>query len=152
MLPGANYSDPEFSWKYAVAPSAIGFQTSQALGSDYENDLFVGASRTNLHGGYLFRFELDTARTGIVASDPGLADLVADNVMKFDGTESESLLFGTGFGTVTDIQTAPNGNLFVLSLTDGAIYEISARAVPAPGVLALLALGAMALVASARRR
>jgi hypothetical protein len=43
---------------------------------------------------------------------------------KFDITESESLLFGTGFGVGTDIQTGPNGNLYVVSLTSGAIYEI----------------------------
>lgn len=34
------------------------------------------------------------------------------------------LLFGTNFGVATDIQTGPNGNLFVLSLSNGAVYEI----------------------------
>jgi hypothetical protein len=47
------------------------------------------------------------------------------NAAKFDATESESLRFGTGFGVGTDIQTGPNGNLFVVSLSNGAIYEIS---------------------------
>jgi hypothetical protein len=42
-------------------------------------------------------------------------------------TESESLVFGTDFGIVTDIETGPNGNLFVVSLDHGAIYEISRR-------------------------
>jgi hypothetical protein len=42
-------------------------------------------------------------------------------------TENESLVFGTGFGVVTDIETGPNGNLFVVSLDQGAIYEISRR-------------------------
>jgi hypothetical protein len=42
-------------------------------------------------------------------------------------TESESLLFGRGFGIVTDIETGPNGNLFVVSLLNGVVYEISAR-------------------------
>lgn len=37
-----------------------------------------------------------------------------------------SLLFGT-IGIVTDIQTGPNGNLFVVSLDHGAIYEIARR-------------------------
>ena len=49
---------------------------------------------------------------------------VADNATKFDPTESESLRFGTGFGVGTDIQTGPNGNLFVVSLSGGAVYEI----------------------------
>ena len=42
MLPGAHYSDPEFSWKYAVAPAGIGFLSSRALGPQYQHDLFVG--------------------------------------------------------------------------------------------------------------
>ena len=37
---------------------------------------------------------------------------------------SSSLLFGRDFGVVTDIRTGPNGNLFVVSLSDGVIYEI----------------------------
>ena len=52
---------------------------------------------------------------------------MADNLGKHEITESESLLFGTGFGVVTDIQTGPNGNLYVVSLSDGAVYEIFRR-------------------------
>jgi hypothetical protein len=39
-------------------------------------------------------------------------------------TESESLIVGRDFGVVTDIKTGPNGNLFVVSLSDGAVYEV----------------------------
>jgi hypothetical protein len=38
---------------------------------------------------------------------------VADNVDKFDQTESESLVIGRDFGVATDIETGPNGNVFV---------------------------------------
>jgi glucose/arabinose dehydrogenase len=124
VLPGSHYSDPEFSWKYAVAPAGIGFLKSRALGPQYANDLFVGAARTNLEGGYLFHFNLTGNRRKIAVDDPRLEDRVADNLAKFDITESESLLFGRNFGIGTDIQTGPNGNLFVVSLSDGAIYEI----------------------------
>ena len=127
MLPGAHYDDPEFSWKWAIAPAAIGFLRGSALGAEYANDLFVGASRTTLLDGYLLRLDLSSDRRSIASSDGRLADLVADNTAKFDIGESESLRFGSGFGVGTDIQTGPNGNLFVVSLSNGAVYEISRR-------------------------
>jgi len=127
MLPGAHYSAPELSWKYEVAPAAIGFLSSRALGSQYENDLFMGAARTFLEGGHLFHFSLTGNRNKVSVDDPRLDDRVADNVHKWEITESESLLFGRNFGIGTDIQTGPNGNLYVVSLTDGAVYEIFRR-------------------------
>src|SRR5262249_24586003 len=58
---------------------------------------------------------------------PRLNDLVADNDDKFDIKESESLLIGRDFGITTDIETGPNSNLFVVSNTNGAVYEISGK-------------------------
>lgn len=127
VLPGSRYIDPEFSWKFAVAPAGIGFMSSLGLGPKYIGDLFVGAARTNLADGYLFRFKMTGNRKKLVVNDPRLLDRVADNLDKFDITESESLLFGEKFGIGTDIQTGPNGNLFVVSLSNGAVYEIFRR-------------------------
>ena len=127
VLPGSHYSDPEFSWKYVLAPAAIGFLNSRALGPQYQGDLFVGFSLPGPHdqlGGGLMRFNLTGNRRKIGVDDPRLADRVADNLTFHDNTESESLIFGRDFGIVTDIQTAPNGNLFVVSLDTGNVYEI----------------------------
>jgi glucose/arabinose dehydrogenase len=124
MLPGSKYSDPEFSWKWEVAPAAVGFLNSQGLGPQFAGDMFVGAATANLQGGYLFRFDLTGNRRKVGVSDPRLEDRVADNLAKHEITESESLLFGRNFGVTTDIKTGPNGNLFVVSITSGAIYEI----------------------------
>jgi glucose/arabinose dehydrogenase len=124
LLPGAHYKDPEFSWKYAVAPAGIGFVLGRALGPQYEGDLIVGAATPNLAGGYLFRFNLTGNRQKIGVDDPRLEDRVADNTAKFDPTESESLMFGRDFGITTDVQTGPNGNLFVVSLSKGSVFEI----------------------------
>ena len=125
MLPGAHYNDPEFSWKYAIPASPLGFVNGRGLGPQFEGDMFVGAARTFLYGGFLFRFKLTPDRLHFnFNDDPRLIDRVADNNDKFDITESESLLFGRNFGIATDIQTGPNGNLFVVSLSNGAIYEI----------------------------
>ena len=49
---------------------------------------------------------------------------MADNLDKRDLTESETLLFGRDFGIAADVRTGPNGNLFVVSLNHGAVYEI----------------------------
>ncbi|MEO7600022.1 MAG: PQQ-dependent sugar dehydrogenase [Opitutus sp.] len=125
--PISHYSDPEFSWKYEVAPAGLGFISGRALGPQYDGDVVVGAARTLLGEGHLFRLQLTGNRRKIGVDDPRLEDRVADNFAKYDITESESLLFGTGFGIGTDIQTGPNGNLYVVSLTAGSIYEIYRR-------------------------
>jgi uncharacterized repeat protein (TIGR01451 family) len=130
LLPGAQYLDPEFSWKYAVAPSPIGFVVGKGLGAQFEGNLLVGASRTTLLNGFLFRFQLNSDRQHFAFSDPRLADRVADNTDKFDQTESESLVIGKDFGITTDIVTGPNGNVFVVSLSNGSVYEIKAKPNP----------------------
>ncbi|HEV7799256.1 MAG TPA: PQQ-dependent sugar dehydrogenase, partial [Pyrinomonadaceae bacterium] len=125
LLPGAHYNDPEFSWKYALAPSPLGFVQGRGIGPQFEGDMLVGAGRTFLAGGYLFRLKLTPDRLHFSFSDSRLLDLVADNTDKFDITESETLLIGKDFGIATDIETGPNGNVFVVSNTNGAVYEIS---------------------------
>jgi glucose/arabinose dehydrogenase len=137
MLPGAHYSDPEFSWKFEVAPAGIGFMNGRGIGPQYDGDLFVGAARPFLEGGFLWHFNLTGNRRKIAVDDPRLEDRVADNLNKPAPDdpvanaeaiiESESLLFGRNFGVATDIRTGPNGNLFVVSLSNGAIYEIFRR-------------------------
>jgi glucose/arabinose dehydrogenase len=127
MLPGAKYADPSFSWKWEVAPGGVGFVNSAALGPQYQNDLFVGAATPVLEGGYLFHFNLTGNRSKIAVDDPRLQDRVADNLGKHEITESESLLIGRNFGVTTDVETGPNGNLYVVSLTNGAVYEIFRR-------------------------
>jgi glucose/arabinose dehydrogenase len=127
QVAGSHYSDPEFSWRHVMAPAAIGFLASDGLGRQYRNDLFVGVSVPEPLGGPLFRFNLTGNRRKIAVDDPRLQDRVADNTTFHDMTESESLLFGSDFGVVTDIETGPNGNLFVVSLSQGAVYEISRR-------------------------
>jgi glucose/arabinose dehydrogenase len=133
MLPGAHYRDPSLSWKFEVAPAGIGFVKGGALGRQFANTLFMGAARPTLAGGHLFHFRLSADRREIAVNDPRLEDRVADNVAKFDITESESLLIGQDFGIATDIETGPNGNLVVVSLTHGAIYEIFRRREPRGG-------------------
>ena len=127
MLPGAHYEDPAFSWKWEVAPAGMGFVVGRALGPQYDGDLVIGASRDLLLDGYLFRVGLTGNRRAVAVDDPRLADRVADNLAKHELTESETLVFGAGFGVGTDVKTGPNGNLYVVSLSHGTVYEIFRR-------------------------
>ena len=124
MLPGAHFSDPEFSWKFEVAPAGLGFVTGRALGAQYHGDLFMGGARDFLFSGHIFRMEITGNRRKVGVDDPRIEDRVADNLAKFEATESESLVWGQNFGLTTDILQGPNGNLFVLSNTRGALYEV----------------------------
>jgi glucose/arabinose dehydrogenase len=120
----SRYTDPMLSWKFEVAPGALGFMAGNGLGVNYNGDMFVGAARPLLEGGHLFRLKQTPAGLRGATPDPRLNDRVADNKHKFDITESETLLFGRNFGVASDLQTGPNGNLYVCSLTNGTIYEI----------------------------
>ena len=124
VLPGSRFSDPEFAWKFEVAPAGLGFVSGRALGPQYNGDLFMGGARDFLFSGHIFRMEITGNRKQVGVDDPRIEDRVADNLGKFEATESESLVWGQNFGLTTDILQGPNGNLFVLSNTHGALYEV----------------------------
>jgi len=107
------YSDPEFVWKETVAPTALKFLNSTKLGSEYENTIFVGDVKT----GNLYNFKLDSTREQLQLSPP-LGDKVADTLQEIQG-----IIFGKGFGVITDIQVGSDGYLYILGI-DGTIYKI----------------------------
>src|ERR1044071_9408342 len=76
-LRGSHYEDPEFSWRWAVAPAAIGFAGS-GLGADHAGNLFVGEARTFLDNGYLLEFKFTQNRQHFHFDDPALRDQVDD--------------------------------------------------------------------------
>lgn len=136
-IPGATYGDPIFSWKYCIAPNAIGFVNGNGLGAKYNGNLIVGSARANFGTvaganayGVLYRFVPNATRTGLQFADRLLADKVADNTTKGGMSEQTSLLFGTGFDIVTDVITAPDGSLYVLGMTstgNGKVFRISLK-------------------------
>ncbi len=126
-LRNAVYTDPKFSWKFAVAPGGMEFLDTASLGATYDGTILMGASRTTLLNGYLFLLRLTADRSDLAFSDSRLNDRVADNPNKFTIDESESLLFGTDFGVVTDVDTGPSGRVLLTALDRGTIYEIRRR-------------------------
>ncbi len=135
MMSGATYVDPDFSWRYEIGPAGTAFVSGNTLGAEYNGTLWIGSSRSfqqvGANGGSLYRFKMTTDHQHVdVSADARLADRVADNLFraqKFEGTESESLRIGAGFGTTADIEQGPDGNLYVVSVTDNAIYKISRK-------------------------
>lgn len=125
-VPGSHPRDPEFSWRNVVPPAALGFIDGDALGAQYDGDLIVGSAVARAaNAGHLYRFRLNGGRKQLVFDDPALEDKVADNSAIDDLTESESIIWGRNFGIVTDIQTGPDGNLYLVGPSSGAIRKIS---------------------------
>jgi aldose sugar dehydrogenase len=125
-FPGSEYSDPVFSWKEQIGVTDIEFFNSSKLGKEYSNNIFVG----DINNGNLYYFRINENRTGIdfvreenensYDDQTGLQqDLVADNK-----DELTKVTFGTDFGRVTDIETGPDGFLYILSYEDGKVYRI----------------------------
>jgi glucose/arabinose dehydrogenase len=113
------YSNPEFVWTESVAPTAIEFLTSSKLGTQYQNDMFVG----DFNNGRIYRFDLNPQRTGLV-----LSGVLADKIANID-SETQSVIFGEGFGGVTDLKVGVgDGYLYVLSISNGALYKILPKA------------------------
>ena len=107
------YSSPEFTWRESLGPSAIKFFNSDRLGKQYENDIFVG----DIDNGNLYHFDLNKDRTELVLEGP-LADKLADS-----DDENEGIIFGQGFGAITDIEVGPEGYLYIVGF-QGTIYRI----------------------------
>ncbi|HET6780326.1 MAG TPA: PQQ-dependent sugar dehydrogenase, partial [Nitrososphaera sp.] len=109
------YREPEFAWQNTVGVTAIHFLNSTALGEEYANDMFVG----DINNGRLYHFDLNQDRTGLLLEGV-LADRLANNVQELD-----SVIFGTGFRSISDIETGPDGYLYFLLYGPGKIFRIA---------------------------
>jgi aldose sugar dehydrogenase len=110
------YHMPEFTWdRPTVAPTALKFFNSDKLGKQYVNDVFIA---TIIPNGDIYRFKLNSTRTGLLLNGT-LADKVANNA-----AETEQAIFARNFGGISDLQVGPDGYLYILSYSRGAIFRI----------------------------
>jgi len=114
QLKGFHYEDPVFSWRQAQGITDIEFLNSTKLGNKYAYNIFVG----DINNGNLYLFTVDQDRTGLELDNTGLEDLVAD-----DNSEMKAITLGTNFGGITDIETGPDGYLYILTY-GGNLYRI----------------------------
>jgi aldose sugar dehydrogenase len=122
LLNGFRYADPVFSWKIQIGVTDIEFLNTTRLGAELANNILVG----DINYGNLYYFKVNSSRTGIElpselgSNNKGLADHVVD-----DDRELSLITFGTNFGRITDIETGPDGLLYILSYEGGKIFRIS---------------------------
>jgi aldose sugar dehydrogenase len=108
------YSLPEFTWVDGVGVTAIKFFHSNKYGEQYEDDMFVA----DVHNGNIYQFQLNENRTEMVLPH-ALNDKIANNV-----SELKDMIFGQGFGGITDLELGPDGYLYIVSIGQGKIFRI----------------------------
>ena len=123
QLPGSKYFDPIFSWVGSIGITDLEFFDSDSLGQKYANNIFAG----DITQGNLYFFDVNQERNGLqfdAQSQSGLSDLVADT-----DEEASSVTLGSGFVGIGDIETGPDGLLYVLThdreTGEGNLYKIS---------------------------
>jgi aldose sugar dehydrogenase len=123
---GSHYADPVFSWLRSDGITDMEIFNSSSLGERYTYNMFVG----DINNGNLYFFTINSNRTGLdLGGIPGLEDLVADN-----NEELDAVILGREFsGGITDIETGPDGYLYILTLA-GDLYRMVPGASPAPAI------------------
>jgi aldose sugar dehydrogenase len=112
-----HYADPKLVWVNTAGPTAIKFLNSAQLGTTYENDMFVG----DVHNGRIYHFDLTADRKDLVLPQ----ELSSRVIEKPSSPGVSNIVFGDGFGGVTDLEVGPDGNLYVVSIGLGSIFQIS---------------------------
>jgi len=108
------YSDPEFTWNYPVGVTAIEFFNSSAYGEEYRNDMFVAT----FNDGLIYNFNLDKDRKNLDLNGK-LTDKIANN-----DDELSDIIFAKNLSSITDLETGPDGFLYVVSPSKGTIWRI----------------------------
>ncbi|MDW0119865.1 MAG: PQQ-dependent sugar dehydrogenase [Nitrososphaeraceae archaeon] len=112
-----HYSDPELVWINTAGPTAVKFLESTKLGTTYENDMFVG----DVHNGRIYHFDLTPDRKDLV-----LPQALSSRIIEKPSSPGvSSIVFGEGFGGITDLEMGSDGNLYVVSIGLGSIFQIS---------------------------
>lgn len=139
-LAGPTYVDPKFSIEDSGGIAALGFLHGSSLAALGYGDAVIFGRFTSPE---LFILRLNAARDGFDLSGE-LADGVADSVASIP-------ILGDEFGVITDIQTGPDGAIYLTALGDDVIYRIAP--IPEPHTWALMLAGcALVGFVACRRR
>lgn len=99
-IKGSHYAEPKAVFEDSSNLTAITFQGTDLLGSKYKNTMFVGDMF-----GKIYNFELSKDRDNLI-----------------ERNDSSQYIFAQGFGPISDMKVGPDGNLYVLTYSDGFKY------------------------------
>jgi glucose/arabinose dehydrogenase len=110
------YSEPKLVWGTTAGLTSLIFLNSDKLGNEYRNDMFIG----DVHNGRIYHFKLNTDRTELALPK----SLASKFFTSFNAPGVEEILFGQGFGGITDLTVGPDGYLYVVSIGQGKVFRI----------------------------
>src|SRR5215210_629844 len=128
LFQGSHYADPVFSWLRSEGVTDMEIFNSTSLGEGYAYNMFVG----DINNGNLYFFTINGNRSGLdLGGIPGLEDFVANN-----SEELNAVILGRGFsGGITDIQTGPDGYLYILTFSGDLYRVVPGTPPPTPSTL-----------------
>lgn len=111
-----NYGEPKLVWDITAGLTSLIFLNSDKLGTQYRNDMFV----SDVHNGRIYHFKLNSDRTEL-----SLPNSIQSNLLtSLNVPDMNEILFGRGFGGITDLTVGPDGYLYVVSIGQGKIFRI----------------------------
>src|SRR5215210_2320112 len=128
LFQGSHYADPVFSWLRSEGVTDMEIFNSTSLVEGYAYNMFVG----DINNGNLYFFTINGNRSGLdLGGIPGLEDFVANN-----SEELNAVILGRGFsGGITDIQTGPDGYLYILTFSGDLYRVVPGTPPPTPSTL-----------------
>ena len=109
------YDEPKLVWARSVGLTSIVFLDSDKLGTQYKNDIFVG----DVNNGHIYHFKLNDERNDLVLPEV-LANKYIQNPVNFGVGD---IVFGEGFGGITDLTVGPDGYLYIVSIGQGKVFR-----------------------------
>ncbi|HSA72834.1 MAG TPA: PQQ-dependent sugar dehydrogenase [Nitrososphaeraceae archaeon] len=110
------YGEPKLVWGRTAGLTSLVFLNSDKLGTQYRNDMFI----SDVHNGRIYHFKLNTDRTELALPN----SLGSKFLTSLYAPDVDKILFGQGFGGITDLTVGPDGYLYVVSIGQGKIFRI----------------------------
>ena len=110
------YAEPKMVWGGSTGLTSIVFLNSDQFGTEYQNDIFVGA----VHSSRIYHFDLNSERNDLVIPQSVVDRFIENSPSSVD----KNIVFADKFGGITDLTVGPDGYLYVVSIGQGKIFRI----------------------------